>query len=78
MQDAGCERVVTAEYTQRLQREGPKRFVNMGWLLLVLLSMLVAGRYVAMGAGDRDMYVIAGILASLGLVFRVFVFRGMR
>jgi hypothetical protein len=78
MQDAGCERVVTQEYTQRLQREGPKRFVNMGWLLLVLLSMLVAGRYVALGAGDRDMYVIAGILASLGLVFRVFVFRGMR
>jgi hypothetical protein len=78
MQDAGCERVVTREYTQRLQREGPKRFVNMGWLLLLLLSMAVAGRYVALGAGNRDMYVVAGILASLGLVFRVFVFRGMR
>lgn len=78
LQDAGCEKVVTPEYTQRLEREGPKRFVNMGWLLLVLLSLLVAGRYVALGAGDRDMYVIAGILASLGLVFRVFVFRGMR
>ena len=78
MQDAGCEKVVTREYTQRLEREGPKRFVNMGWLLLVLLSMIVAGRYVALGSGDRDMYVIAGILASLGLVFRVFVFRGMR
>lgn len=77
-EDASKEGVVTRDYLRALEKEGPKQFINMGFLFLLLLVGAVGLRYLALGSGDTDLYVTAGILTSIGMIFRYFIIRGMR
>jgi len=44
----------------------------------VALASVIGARYLAIGTGDTDLYVFAGMLAAVVISIRVFVFRGGR
>jgi hypothetical protein len=52
------------------------RYVDFTPVMIVGGAMIVATRYVAMGIGDRSLYIMAGIGAALFLSIRFFMFRG--
>jgi hypothetical protein len=45
------------------------------WTLLVLVVVIMSVRYIGMGVGRFDLYVLGGLLAALGLLVRYFMFR---
>ena len=40
------------------------------------LTSIIGARYLAIGTGDIELYVFAGMLAALIISIRVFLFRG--
>lgn len=51
-----------------------------GWFLIagrVALASVIGVRYLAIGTGDTDLYVFAGMLAVAVISIRVFLFRGV-
>ena len=48
---------------------------DISWTLLVLIAVIVSVRYIGMGLGRFDLYVLGGLFMSLGLIFRFFLFR---
>ncbi len=44
--------------------------------MIVALASVVGARYLAMGAGDTELYIFAGMLAAVVIAVRVFLFRG--
>ena len=44
--------------------------------MIVVLASVVGARYLAMGAGDTELYIFAGMLAAVVIAVRVFLFRG--
>ena len=44
--------------------------------MIVALASVVGARYLAIGTGDTELYVFAGMLAAVVLSVRVFLVRG--
>ena len=44
--------------------------------MIVALTSIVGARYLAMGTGDTELYIFAGMLAAVVIAVRVFLFRG--
>ena len=45
-------------------------------VMIVALASIVGARYLAMGTGDTELYIFAGMLAAVVIAVRVFLFRG--
>jgi len=45
-------------------------------VLIVALASVVGARYLAIGTGDTELYIFAGMLAAVVISVRVFLFRG--
>jgi hypothetical protein len=48
---------------------------DISWTLLVLVVLIMSVRYIGMGSGRFDLYVLGGLLAGVGLLVRYFMFR---
>ena len=44
--------------------------------MIIALASVVGARYLAIGAGDTELYIFAGMLAAVVISIRVFLFRG--
>ena len=44
-------------------------------VMIVALASVVGARYLAIGTGDTELYVFAGMLAAVVISIRVFLFR---
>ena len=49
--------------------------IDISWSLLVMIALLVSVRYIGMGLGRFDLYVLGGLFMALGLIVRFFLFR---
>ena len=45
-------------------------------VMIVALASVVGARYLAIGTGDTELYLFAGMLAAVVISIRVFLFRG--
>jgi hypothetical protein len=48
---------------------------DISWTLLVLIAVIVSVRYIGMGLGRFDLYVLGGLFMALGLIVRYFLFK---
>ena len=44
--------------------------------MIVALASVVGARYLAIGTGDTELYILAGMIAAVVVSLRVFLFRG--
>jgi hypothetical protein len=44
--------------------------------MIMALASVVGGRYLAIGTGDTEPYIFAGMLAAVVISIRVFLFEG--
>jgi hypothetical protein len=52
------------------------RYVDFTPVMIVALASVVGARYLAIGTGDTELYIFAGMLAAVVISVRVFLFRG--
>lgn len=70
------ERVVDKRRIRAMRHEAGIRYFDFTPVMIVCGAGIVAMRYVALGMGDRMLYVMAGIGAALFLAVRMLLMRG--
>ena len=52
------------------------RYVDFTPVMIIALASVVGARYLAIGTGDTELYIFAGMLAAVVISVRVFLFKG--
>ncbi len=52
--------------------------VNIAPVFLIILALMIAIRFIGLGTGERELYLLGGIGTALAVVLRFFIYRGMR
>ena len=76
LEESSKERLVDKRQIREMRHQAGVRYVDFTPAMVVVGAMVVATRYVALGIGDRSLYVMAGIGAALFLSIRFFMFKG--
>ena len=74
--DSAKERVVDKARIRELRHAAGVRYLDFTPVMIVALASVVGARYLAIGTGDTELYVFAGMLAAVVICIRVFLFRG--
>ena len=74
--DSAKERVVDKARIRELRHAAGVRYLDFTPVMIVALASIVGARYLAIGTGDTELYIFAGMLAAVVISVRVFLFRG--
>ena len=74
--DASKERMVDKARIRELRHAAGVRYLDFTPVMIVALASVIGARYLAIGTGDTELYVFAGMLAAVVISIRVFLFRG--
>ena len=74
--DAGKERRVDKRRIREMKHAAGVRYLDFTPVMIVALASVVGARYLAMGTGDTELYIFAGMAAAFVVSIRVFLFRG--
>ncbi len=77
LDESGKERLIDKRKVREMRHEAGVHYLDFTPVMLVAGASVVAMRYVAMGLGDKMLYVMAGIGAALFLSFRLLLMRGL-
>jgi energy-coupling factor transporter ATP-binding protein EcfA2 len=77
LDESAKERVIDKRKVREMRHEAGVRYLDFTPVILVSGASIIAMRYVAMGLGDRMLYVMAGIGAALFLSFRLLLMRAV-
>ena len=74
--DSAKERVVDKQKIREMKHAAGVRYLDFTPVMIVALASIVGARYLAIGTGDTELYVFAGMLAAVVISIRVFLFKG--
>ena len=74
--DASKERVVDKQRIREMKHAAGVKYLDFTPVMIVALASVVGARYLAIGTGDTELYIFAGMLAAVVISIRVFLFRG--
>jgi hypothetical protein len=74
--DSSRERVVDKRQIRDMRHAAGVRYFDFTPVMIVALASAVGARYLAIGTGDTELYIFAGMLAAVVISVRVFLFRG--
>ena len=74
--DSAKERIVDQQRIRELKHAAGVRYLDFTPVMIVALASVVGARYLAIGTGDTERYLFAGMLAAVVISVRVFLFRG--
>jgi hypothetical protein len=74
--DSAKERVVDQRRIREMRHAAGVRYLDFTPVMIVALASVVGARDLAIGAGDTERYLFAGMLAAVVISVRVFLFRG--
>lgn len=74
--DSSKERVVDKQRIREMRHAAGVRYLDFTPVMIVALASIIGARYLAIGTGDTELYVFAGMLAAVVISMRVFLFRG--
>lgn len=77
-EDASTEKYIEEDYIRRLRSKAGREYTNMGWLLLVIITLPMAAKIIAVGSGDKDGFIAFGVLGSFSLIMRFLILKGSR
>ena len=74
--DSSKERVVDKQRIREMRHAAGVRYFDFTPVMIVALASVIGARYLAIGTGDTELYIFAGMLAAVVISLRVFLFRG--
>ena len=76
LDDSAKERLVDKQRIREMRHAAGVRYFDFTPVMIVALASVVGARYLAIGTGDTELYVFAGMVAAVVISLRVFLFRG--
>jgi|GEM_PF-466053 len=76
LDDSSKERLVDKRKIREMKHAAGVRYLDFTPVMIVALASVVGARYLAIGTGDTELYIFAGMLAAVVISVRVFLFRG--
>jgi energy-coupling factor transporter ATP-binding protein EcfA2 len=76
LDDSSKERLVDKRKIRELRHAAGGRYLDFTPVLIVALASVVGARDLAIGTGDTELYIFAGMLAAVVISVRVFLFKG--
>lgn len=76
LDDSAKERLVDKRKIREMRHAAGVRYVDFTPAMIVALASVVGARYLAIGTGDTELYIFAGMVAAVVISLRVFLFRG--
>ncbi|MBK1735760.1 hypothetical protein CKO15_10815 [Halorhodospira abdelmalekii] len=73
LEQAASERTVTWKHVRAFSHEAGTRFLDMTPVVIVAVAVIIAARYIGLGANSTELYVLAGIGMGLAVAVRFFV-----
>jgi hypothetical protein len=74
--DSSKERVVNKQRIREMRHAAGVKYLDFTPVMIVALASVVGARYLAIGTGDTELYIFAGMLAAVVISIRVFLFKG--
>ena len=74
--DSLKERVVDKARIREMRHAAGVRYFDFTPVMIIALASVVGARYLAIGTGDTELYIFAGMVAAVVISARVFIFRG--
>ena len=74
--DSSKERLVDKARIREMRHAAGVRYFDFTPVMIVALASVVGARYLAIGTGDTELYIFAGMVAAVVISLRVFLFRG--
>ena len=76
LDDSAKERLVDKRRIREMRHAAGVRYVDFTPAMIVALASVVGARYLAIGTGDTELYIFAGMVAAVVISLRVFLFKG--
>ena len=76
LEDSSKERLVDKQRIREMRHAAGVRYFDFTPVMIVSLASVVGARYLAIGTGDTELYIFAGMVAAVIISLRVFLFRG--
>ena len=76
LDDSAKERLVDKRKIREMRHAAGVRYVDFTPVMIIALASVVGARYLAIGTGDTELYIFAGMLAAVVISVRVFLFKG--
>ena len=74
--DSAKERLVDKRRIREMRHAAGVRYFDFTPVMIVALASVVGARYLAIGTGDTELYIFAGMVAAVVISLRVFLFKG--
>ncbi|MBL8253475.1 MAG: ATP-binding protein, partial [Candidatus Competibacter sp.] len=76
LEDSSKERLVDKQRIREMRHAAGVRYFDFTPVMIVALASVVGARYLAIGTGDTELYIFAGMVAAVVISLRVFLFKG--
>ena len=76
LDDSAKERLVDKRKIREMRHAAGVRYFDFTPVMIVALASVVGARYLAIGTGDTELYILAGMIAAVVISLRVFLFKG--
>ena len=76
LDDSAKERLVDKRQIREMRHQAGVRYLDFTPVMIVSGACIVGTRYLAMGMGDKTLYIMAGMTAALFMSLRFFLFKG--
>ncbi|WP_374091057.1 ATP-binding protein [Methylomicrobium lacus] len=77
LDESGKERIIDKRKVREMRHEAGVSYLDFTPMVMFLGALIVSMRYVGMGTGDKTLYIMGGMGATLFLTFRFFIFKGV-
>ncbi len=76
LNESAKERVVDKRMIREMRHQAGVRYLDFTPVMIVASALISGTRYLAIGLGDTELYILAGMAAALFLSLRFFLFKG--
>ncbi len=76
LEDSSKERLVDKQRIREMRHAAGVRYFDFTPVMIVALASIVGARYLAIGTGDTELYIFAGMVAAVVISLRVFLLKG--
>ncbi|MFZ1493087.1 MAG: ATP-binding protein [Candidatus Competibacter denitrificans] len=76
LEDSSKERLVDKQRIREMRHAAGVRYFDFTPVMIVALASVVGARYLAIGTGNTELYIFAGMVAAVIISLRVFLFKG--
>ena len=77
LDESSKKRIIDKHKVREMRYDAGIQYLDFTPMVMILGALIVSMRYIGMGTGDKNLYILGEMGAALFLTFRFFVFKGV-